>query len=122
MSPKHNSYCNRLPSFFKPTIAIVLIGILAYFLAVVRVDSLAAALVMAETGFLLVAHAVAWLMPLLHAHTTHTIAVWIAIFCSLFAVFPAVAVAVKSQRTKAAESDVFTPLVRRSPTTGLREL
>jgi hypothetical protein len=122
MSPKHNSYCNRLPNFFKPTIAIVLIGVLAYFLAVIRVVSLAAALVIAETGFLLVAHGVAWLMPLLHAHAIHRIAVWIAIVCSLFAVFPAVAVAMKSQRPKAAESEVFTPLVRRSPTTGLREL
>jgi hypothetical protein len=88
----------------------------------IRVISLAAALVIAVTSFWLITNGVAWLMPNLHAFVTHRIAIWFAIFVGVFGGFQGMFLALKEQRTKAAQSELLTPLVRRSPTTGLREL
>jgi hypothetical protein len=94
--------------------------------------SAAAAIVIAATIVLLTIYGVERLfsiihaLPIIHAHRPHR---WFTpVFFSLISLFNLVfvfclviPVALKEQRAKSAREETLTPLVRRSPTTGMRE-
>lgn len=98
-----------------------------------RVICAIAALGVAAAVMLLSIYGAVWLMPILQAfhlpvHQTHTAArrlapFWI-LFWSQFVVWWCIAPAIisKKRRMESDEPERMTPLVRRSPTTGLREL
>ena len=91
-----------------------------------KVIALAVTLIIGVTGVLLVTNGVAWLMPILVKYLFPIHHTQIGRFVPQFVLWVCVAVAIaisqKKGRTETNESEEMTPLVRRSPTTGQREL
>lgn len=85
----------------------------------VRLATIPAALLVSAALLLLAVCAAQWFLPLV----SHGIPLWLDLLVSLGSAAFGFAVAIEKQRTTPAQQDEpLTPLVRRSPLTGLREL